>query len=514
MRGIHFLKTGGRRLFVLMLAAALLFGGIAPTTVNAHAFDNACAYYNENGNSVKFWKVNEKDGEICYATSAKIASTNIRYKTLGWKVSVRDMSGKKLQNIYFKLGGSYMKRVDSRQKSGYEYNLYALMLSSLKKRMNEKAKQALEEGNCTMTVDACMTVVRGNDIKGGMDDNGNFTGKVYTDYDGIAGAENWNAAAANSLKSYFDKEVKGLFYDIKVKKSTGIKAVTGSGHYLYGTKLTASAEVKKGYTFEGWTGIKSCDSIDCTFYVNDAGTLTAEASPIQIQIVYHRNLSAADTMLVLQTAVYGQKDKRMRKENWTKDGKSPVGYALSQGAVEASYALDAKITDGWILKYAPQVHLFAVWPGEEEEEDKIILPPGETPDDSDPDPDDSDFDDSDPDPDNPDPDDPDPEPKDPDDPDDSDPDDPDPDEPDEPEDPDPGPDEPEPDIPEPTPPSNNDLPTVAPIRMRFISKKYFEDAAGLLVAESRGGLSTGSRWALDLSLRSLLRSVLMRAETA
>ncbi|MCM1106473.1 MAG: hypothetical protein NC355_05975 [Blautia sp.] len=496
MRGIHFIKMSGRRLFAFILAVALLLGGIAPTAVSAHVFNNAYTYYNENGNSVRFWKVNEKDGEICYATSAKTATTNVRYKTLGWKVSVRDMSGKKQQTIYFKLGGSYMKRVDSRQKSGYEYNLYALMLSSLKKRMNEKAKQVLEEGSCTMTVDACMTVVRGSEVRGGMDDNGNFTGKVYTDYDGIAGAENWNAAAVKSLKSYFDKEVKGLFYDIKVKKSAGIKEATGSGHYLYGTKLTASAEVKKGYTFEGWTGMKSCDSMDCTFYVNDAGTLTAEASPIQIQIVYHRNLSAADTMLVLQTVVYGQKDKRMRKENWTKDGKSPVGYALSQGAVEASYALDAKITDGWILKYAPQVHLFAVWPGEEE--DKIILPPDETPED--------------PDPDDPDPDDSDPDDSEPDDPGDPAPDDSEPDDPGDPAPDDSEPDEPEPDIPEPTPPSKNDLPAVAPIRMRFISKKYFENASGQLVAGSRGGLSSGSRWAVDLSLRSLLRSVLMRAE--
>lgn len=44
--------------------------------------------------------------------------------------------------------------------------------------------------------------------------------------------------------------------------------------------------------------------------------------------------------------------------------------------------------------------------------------------------------------------------------------------------------------------------------LRFISGRYFEDAAGNLIPEQQGGLSGDSLWAADRGRRSLLRSVI------
>lgn len=44
--------------------------------------------------------------------------------------------------------------------------------------------------------------------------------------------------------------------------------------------------------------------------------------------------------------------------------------------------------------------------------------------------------------------------------------------------------------------------------LRFISGRYFEDAAGNLIPEQQGGLSEDSLWAADRGRRSLLRSVI------
>ena len=253
-----------RCLAIFCLFTVLLTGRVCRESANASALTNAYSYYNSYGDSVRFWKTSQKDGDIYYATKGNTSTASVKYRTLGWKVSVLNMSGSKLQPIFFKLGGSYMRKADSRVKSGYENNLYVLSLNSLKGRMNSKASKALEAGTCQIRLDACMTTVNNGKVKGTLDDNGNTTGKVYSTYNGIAGAANWSSSARQSLYSYFDKEIQDLFYDLTVKKSTGIESVSGGGHYLYGTYVTVSAKVKKVYVVEQWKGIKQSQKIDCS----------------------------------------------------------------------------------------------------------------------------------------------------------------------------------------------------------------------------------------------------------
>lgn len=519
---IRIMKKQIRQVLALILALCILAASAGPVQVRANTFDNAYTYYNLYGDGVKFWESGRSDGDICYATKANVTSASIRFRTLGWKATVRNEGGSTLQTIYFKLGGSYLKYVDSRVVSGYEYNLYMMSLSTLKGRMNAKTKEALEAGQCTITLDACMTTVRNNVVQGSMTDGGSFSGSVYTTYDGIANAAGWSENGKASLHSYYDKEVDNLFFDIKVGKTEGIKSVSGGGHYLYGTKVTVSAVLKKGYTFDGWKGLKSGKALDLSFYVNASGTVTAYAAGIELDIVYHRNRTSLDATTVEQHVVYGEGSPVLKGAVWKKDGKKPLGWALSQGATEPNYDLKADITSAWIIKHAPQVHLYAVW---EEETDSGGTTGGGgttgstlTPD---PNPDPEPLPNPDPDPEPPYV--PDPEPL-------PDPDppyvpDPDPEPPYVP-DPNPGPDpdptlpyvaDPDPDPtppyvpdpdPDPIPPSDEDLPPAEPVQMRFISQKYFEDESGNLVSRIDGGLEADSRWAVDTSLRSLLRHVL------
>lgn len=538
---IRKMKKQIRQVLVLILALCILAASAEPVQVRANTFDNAYTYYNSYGDGVKFWESGRSDGDICYATKANVTSASIRFRTLGWKATVRNEGGSTLQTIYFKLGGSYLQYVDSRAVSGYEYNLYMMSLSTLKGRMNAKTKEALEAGQCTITLDACMTTVKNNVVQGSMTDGGSFSGSVYTTYSGIVNAAGWSENGKASLHSYFDKEVDNLFYDIKVSKAEGIKSVSGGGHYLYGTKITVSAALKKGYTFDGWKGLKSGNALDLSFYVNESGTVTAYAAAIELDIVYHRNFSSLDKTTAGQNVVYGEDSPVLKGAVWKKDGKKPLGWALSQGATEPNYDLKADITNAWIIKHAPQVHLYAVWEKETDSGGSTggggttgggsatgggsttgsTLTPDPNPEppyvpNPDPNPEPPYVPDPDPDPDpeppyvpdpelpyvpNPDPNpelpyvpDPDPDPT-----------------PPYVADPDPAPPyvaDPDPD---PIPPSDEELPPTEPVQMRFISQKYFEDGSGNLVSRIDGGLEADSRWAADASLRSLLRHVLQIA---
>ena len=110
----------------MVVALLVTFLPFRQTDIYAGISENAYGYYQEYGNNVCFFPFSETDGMIYYATKANLASSDIRYRTIGWKLSVKDSSGKKLQTMYFKLGGNYMYAVHRVRKGGAEYNLYAL----------------------------------------------------------------------------------------------------------------------------------------------------------------------------------------------------------------------------------------------------------------------------------------------------------------------------------------------------------------------------------------------------
>ena len=222
--------------FGMVVALLVTFLPFRHTEIYAGISENAYSYYQEYGNNVCFFPFSETDGMIYYATKANLASSNIRYRTIGWKLSVKDSSGKKLQTMYFKLGGNYMYAVHCVRKGGAEYNLYALTLGDLKDRLNAKASQALNKGKASMVMDACMIVVRKGKAQGTMNDQGPVSGKVYTTYQGISGAESWSRESYTSFHNYFHKEIQGLFFWVDAIAGEGIASVSGGESIVMDTR--------------------------------------------------------------------------------------------------------------------------------------------------------------------------------------------------------------------------------------------------------------------------------------
>ena len=457
------IKYKNHRMLHLVLVFALF----------ASVWNNAYTYYSTYGNSVVFRPMTSTDGMIYYATKAKKASTSTVYRTLGWKVSIKNMSGSTLQTLYFKLGGSYMYVTDTVTKNNYEYNLFSLSLYQLKGRLNSKATTALTTGKANIELNACMTIVKNGSVKGRMNDSGPVSGQVYTSYSGIANAANWSSSSKQSLYNYFNKEVEDLFYQVDVTAGEGIKSVSGSGWYCYGTDVSVQAWTKTGYEFSNWTGLLRGGYISDHFIVNESGRCIAIAEPKMLRIYYHRNWTQQDSEIYCQTVRYNTNGAKLENCGWRKDGKLALGWALASTAGTAKYKVDATISSKWIDQNAPTVHLYAVW-------EKTDPTPGPMPNPT-----------------------PTPTPT------------PTPSEPTPTPDPPPGP-TPTPG-PQPTDPENGSDPenkkttTKRIVRCRFISSQYFEDEHENLIPQERGGLAPDSVWATDSVRRQILRYALRKA---
>lgn len=241
-----------------------------PEIVKAEVYDNAYTFYQSYGNEMFFQAGANSQGEIYYATKGRKNETaSIKYTTIGWQVRVLNSTGALVETLYYQLGGNNMSLVDIRTVNGYVYCLYRVTLSNLKSRLSSAGVDTLNNPNCNIIFDACITTKRKGVVQGGMTDSGPSWGEVYTTYNGIVNAQNWTEATKNALKSYYNKSVKGLFYDVTVKKGTGIAQVSGAGRYCFGTEVTIQAKVLEGYHFTGWTGSSTSSNESYTFVLKD-----------------------------------------------------------------------------------------------------------------------------------------------------------------------------------------------------------------------------------------------------
>lgn len=273
-------------LFILCMLS--LFELYHPEIVKAGVYDNAYTFYQTYGNEMSFRAGTNNQGEIYYATKAKKdENTGIRYTTIGWKVRIFNSTGALVETLYYQLGGNNMSSIDVRTESGYEYCLYRVTLSNIKSRLSKAGLNTLNNPNCNIIFDACTTTKLNGVIQGGMTDKGPSWGDVYTTYNGIINAQNWSSATKETLKSYYNKKVEGLFYNVTLKKGNGISQVIGEGKYCFGTKINIEAETTDGYHFSGWTGSLSYSNPKASFVLYDTDiTLTANATENNYTIVY------------------------------------------------------------------------------------------------------------------------------------------------------------------------------------------------------------------------------------
>ncbi|MBE5890245.1 MAG: hypothetical protein E7282_04665 [Lachnospiraceae bacterium] len=327
----------------------------ADYTGQAHEF------YEKYGSETVFFPTGKTDGKIYFASRGAAASSGTKYKTIGWKMVISNTSGTVMQNLYFKLGGSYLTLSNSSRKDGYVYNLYSVKLSTILSRLNQKALEQFQKGSAILRLNACMVVSRNGVLSGSMTDSGPSGGQVYTTYAGIVSAADWSSSSVETLKSYFGKEVTGLFFKVKVGKGKGIDEVSGAGTYVYGTKVTIKATCATGYVFSKWTGPSTQTKQSYSFYVNQNCSWIAYATPMKITVTYYRNHSNTDTTRKADTFVYAKTGQKLLAPSWTKTGYTLSGWALERDSNKANYSLNAEVKSSWIVKYYEAVNLYAVW---------------------------------------------------------------------------------------------------------------------------------------------------------
>lgn len=275
----------------VVLCVLSMFAVFTPETVKAGVYDNAYTFYQTYGSEMSFQAGANNQGEIYYATKAKKdVYTGIQYTTIGWKVRIFNSADALVETIYYKLGGSNMSSVNVCTVNGYEYCLYRVTLANMKSRMSQAGLNALNNPNCNIIFDACTTTKINGQLQGGMTDSGPSWGSVYTTYNGIVNAQDWSATTKETLKTYYNKAVDGLFYNVTLYKGAGISQVLGAGKYCFGTKVTISAKAEEGYHFTSWTGSGSStqESYSFVLYGNNV-SFTANAGENSYKIVFDGN---------------------------------------------------------------------------------------------------------------------------------------------------------------------------------------------------------------------------------
>ena len=142
-------------------------------------------------NSAVFKPTSKSDGEIYFCSAGNISTSGTKYRTIGYKLSVKNTSGNVIQTVYYQMPGKYMKLKYQTKSNGKEYLMYSISLNVMRKRLSTQTLNALSSGSCTIILDACMVLRVNGKNKGGMNDNGPSWGKVYTTYAGISKAANW-----------------------------------------------------------------------------------------------------------------------------------------------------------------------------------------------------------------------------------------------------------------------------------------------------------------------------------
>ena len=318
-----------RKCVCIMFAAAVIITymfSVDCNIVKADEWDDAVKYYSNYGNAAVFKATNKMNGNIYFCSAGNTSTSGTKYRTIGYKMTIKGTGGNEIQKIYFQLGGQYLTLLNSKKQSGKEYMLYVITLQNIKTRFNTQSLNALSSGSCTIVLDACMVLRVNGKNKGGMNDNGPSWGKVYTTYAGISKAANWTDSALTALYSYYGKTVRGLFHTIDVRKSTGISSVSGGGTYCYGTYVTISASSSTGYDFTNWNNDSSMSSSSYGFFVNSGGTYTAYAKAGNIDVTFWRNTSASDSEKTTKSYTYGGINQAFPAVGWQMAGYHMTGW--------------------------------------------------------------------------------------------------------------------------------------------------------------------------------------------
>jgi hypothetical protein len=197
----------------------------------AGEFDNAYDYYNRHGSGVVY-----ANGNFYYATAGQTSTASVRYRTLGWRISVAHNGG--YAETKFKLGTNGLESISSENRDGYSYGLYRISYKTLMDRVGHSTG-SLDNTNAAswITFNAIMTAVVNGEQQGNIDDWGNYSwGFVSWVKNDILywKANEWNNgnpiwSDSSSFNNYYDKNIQINGWDKPFFTSVGGE-VLGSSH--------------------------------------------------------------------------------------------------------------------------------------------------------------------------------------------------------------------------------------------------------------------------------------------
>lgn len=332
------------------------------STGSSDTYSNAYSYYAVYEGKMIFKPTDETEAGVFYGTKAKQSSNGkIVFRTLGWRVTVKDKDGEIIEQVFYSLNGENIQVADSRVVDNYKYKLYNITLDNLKSRLSDEANNALRKADCSIVFDACITVVKNGVYQGGMTDNGIDWGNVYTTYEGIVSAQNWSAKSKEALKSYFNKDMADMFFEVSLSCGTGIASVSGGGKYCYGTEITIDATPQKGYTFLEWVGGITTTTKKYTFTVNEDVTMKATTTRDDVAVNLYRNQDSKDTQKATVFFAFGEEENRLPDMGWEKEGYYQTGWSTSRIIAQPYFGNQQIIKEDWMEKVAPSVDLYATW---------------------------------------------------------------------------------------------------------------------------------------------------------
>jgi len=151
-----------------------------------------------------------EEGDLIFSMHDKIATSGIKYKTIGWVIKRYDdglyASGQSFVNIP---RSGFIYRIPDPENPEYRYTTFVVDGAMIMEHIagsSPEWKNQLQKYGGYVYLDSIMTVTEYGTDMGEIDDAGNLRGEVYQTYEGIRNARGW--ADGDKLKSYYNLMVK------------------------------------------------------------------------------------------------------------------------------------------------------------------------------------------------------------------------------------------------------------------------------------------------------------------
>ena len=71
--------------------------------VKADEWDDAVKYYSNYGNAAVFKATDRTNGNIYFCSAENTSTSGTKYRTIGYKMTIKGIAGNEIQKIYFQL---------------------------------------------------------------------------------------------------------------------------------------------------------------------------------------------------------------------------------------------------------------------------------------------------------------------------------------------------------------------------------------------------------------------------